>query len=329
VTVYLHREYFSTLKTILKNTLMKKITLVMLLVASFSALSFAQNLVTNPGFEADAATFTVAETTTNVLMAVNGIQDATTRTSNPTATATTVSAGMWVKKAPNTGYVKHLVTETDKHAGLRSLNLKINPNYSSTGLTSWYNCVALQKIATSLNNNKKYKASVWARLDDTTPNASVNIYLFLTDNTAKANITKTIALTGGTTWTKYETTFDLPTHITSNPTANFATAFFGAGMTTTYNGSVTNYSGLLIDDFTLEEDVTTAVNETSVTQKAFTLTTNGLFASKAGELTIYSLSGAKMSQQLINAGETMHLPKGMHIAQLKSTDGIYTQKVNL
>jgi len=309
---------------------MKKITLVMLLVTSFSAFSFAQNLVTNPGFEADAATFTVVESTTNVLARVAGLTDVTTQTANPTTTATAIPAGMWVKKAANSGYIKGVVTTSAFNTGASSLNLKITPGTTQTGLTSWYNCVALQKIATSLNNNKKYKASVWARLDDTTPNASVNIFLFLTDNTAKVNITKTIALTGGTTWTKYEATFDLPTHITANTTANFATAFFGAGMTTTYDGaSKTNYSGLLIDDFTLEEDVTTATNETSVTQKAFTLTTNGLFASKAGELTIYSLSGAKMSQQLINAGETMHLPKGMHIAQLKSTDGIYTQKVNL
>jgi len=309
---------------------MKKITLVMLLVTSFSAFSFAQNLVTNPGFEADAATFTVVESTTNVLARVAGLTDVTTQTANPTTTATAIPAGMWVKKAANSGYVKGVVTTSAFNTGASSLNLKITPNSSQTGLNSWYNCVALQKITTSLNNNKKYKASVWARLDDTTPNASVNIFLFLTDNTAKVNITKTIALTGGTTWTKYEATFDLPTHITANTTANFATAFFGAGMTTTYDGaSKTNYSGLLIDDFTLEEDVTTATNETSVTQKTFTLTTNGLFASKAGELTIYSLSGAKMSQQLINAGETMHLPKGMHIAQLKSTDGIYTQKVNL
>jgi len=309
---------------------MKKITLVMFFVTFFFAFTFAQNLVTNPGFEADVATFTVVESSANVLYRVAALQDGTTQAANPTATATAINAGMWVKKAANSGYIKGVVTASAFNSGASCLNLKITAGTTQTGLNSWYNCVALQKVATPLLNTKKYKASVWARVDDITPNAAVNIYLFLTDNTAKVNITRTIALTGGTNWTKYETTFDIPTHLVTNPTANFATAFFGAGITTTYDGtSKTNYSGLLIDDFTLEEDVTTALNETSVTHQALTLTNNGLIASKAGELTIYSLSGAKINQQIVYAGETMHLSKGMHIAQLKSTDGIYTQKVNL
>lgn len=301
----------------------------MFIVTSFSAFSFSQNLVTNPGFEADATTFTVVESTANVLYRVAALQDATTQTANPTATAASIPAGMWVKKAANSGYIKGVVTTTDFKSGANCLNLKITSGTTQTGLNSWYNCVALQKLATSLSNNKKYKASVWARLDDTTPNASVNIYLFLTDNTAKVNITKTIALTGGTTWTKYETTFDIPTHITTNPTANFASAFFGAGMATTYDGtSKTNYSGLLIDDFTLEEDVSTALNETSVAPQALILTNNGLITLKAGQLTVYSLSGSKMSQQLVQANENISMPKGMYVAQLKSADGISTQKVN-
>jgi len=77
--------------------------------------------------------------------------------------------------------------------------------------------------------------------------------LFITDNTLKTNVTSTITLTGGTTWTKYETTFDIPAFVAANPTANFATAFFGVGITTTYDGSSkTNYSGVLLDDYSLE-----------------------------------------------------------------------------
>ena len=312
---------------------MKKLITSVMSVVLFSTVTFAQNLVTNPGFEADIATFTVAETTTNVLMRVAALTDVTTQTANPTASATPIPAGMWVKKAANSGYIKGVITSSAYKSGASSLNLKITTGTTQTGLGSWYNCVALQKINGGLSNTKKYRASVWARLDDTTPNASVNIYLFVTDNTAKVNITKTIPLSGGTTWTKYETVFDLPTHITTNPTANFGTAFFGAGMTTTYDNSVptvkTNYSGLLIDDFTLEEDISTDVTVTSIESNLLLNTGNGLVSLKAGELTIYTLSGSKMSQQLVQVNEKITLPRGMYVAQLKFADGISTQKVNL
>lgn len=308
---------------------MKKITLVMFIVTSFSAFSFSQNLITNPGFESDVTTFTVVESTANVLMRVAALQDVTTQTANPTVAATAIPAGMWVKKAANSGYVKGVITTTAFNSGLSCLNLKITSGTTQTGLNSWYNCVSLQKVATSLSNTKKYKASVWARIDDITPNASVNIYLFLTDNTAKVNITKTIALTGGTSWTKYETIFDIPTHLLTNPTANFATAFFGAGMTTTYDGaSKTNYSGLLIDDFTLEEDVSTSVNETKNLELSFLHTNNGLVASNSGQMTVYSLTGAKLKQQTIQKGDKISMPAGIYVFQLENASGISTQKVN-
>ncbi len=303
---------------------MKKLITSVVCVVLFSILTNAQNLITNPGFEADVATFTVVESTTNVLYRVGALTDVTTQTQNPTATATSIPAGMWVKKAANSGYIKGVVTTAAYNSGASSLNLKITAGSTQTGLTSWYNCVALQKIATPLNNNKKYKASVWARLDDTTPNASVNIFLFVTDNTAKVNITKTIALTGGTTWTKYETTFDLPTHISSNPTANFATAFFGAGMTTTYDGaSKTNYSGLLIDDFTLEEDISTGLNtnniHSQISVKNGQLTIGGLEVNQP--ISIYNITGKKVVDTTAkNNVVSVKLLKGIYIVKTNNTN---------
>lgn len=303
---------------------MKKLITSFICVVLFSTGTYAQNLITNPGFEADVATYTVVENTANVLMRVDAITATSTQAANPTASVITVPAGMWVKKGANSGYIKGVVTTASYNSGASSLNLKITPGTTQTGLTSWYNCVALQKIATPLNNNKKYKASVWARLDDTTPNASVNIYLFLTDNTAKINITKTIALTGGTTWTKYETTFDIPTHITTNPTANFATAFFGAGMTTTYDGtSKTNYSGLLIDDFTLEEDISTGLNtnniHSQISVKNGQITIGGLEANQP--ISIYNITGKKVVDTTAkNSAISVKLSKGIYIVKTNNTN---------
>lgn len=307
---------------------MKKITLLMLGIAYFATTASAQNLITNPSFESDIATFTVVEGTTNVLMRVNGIQDANTQTANPTATATAVQAGLWVKKAPNTGYIKHIVTENDKNSGARSVNLKINAGYSSTGLASWFNSIAMQKIDGGLSNTKKYKASVWAKVDDNASNAASVIVLFVTDNTSKVNITKTITLTGGTTWTKYDTMFDIPTHISNNSTANFATAFFGLGITTTYTDGKTNYAGVLVDDFVLEEDnTTTSVSNSSVNNNAYSFENNQLTVHQAGLISIYTITGAKV--KLVNAQKSQNiaLEKGAYIIQFENNELQYTKRV--
>lgn len=307
---------------------MKKITTLMLSIAFIGTMASAQNLVTNPGFEADIATFTVVEGTTDVLMRVNAIQDATTQTAAPTATAIPVADGMWVKKAPNTGYVKHIVTDTDKYSGLRCVNLKINANYTSTGMTSWWNSITTQKIVGGLSNTKKYKASVWAKIDESSPNAASNLYLYVTDNTAKVNITKTIALTGGTTWTKYETTFDIPTHISANPTANFATAFFGAGITTTYTDGKTNYAGVMVDDFSLEEDnTTTSITEQDAINNCFTLAGDKLLTSEAGMLRVYSYTGAKLKEINVQNGQSVSLEKGGCIVQFINNNKKYSQRI--
>ena len=128
----------------------------------------------------------------------------------------------------------------------------ISSGSTQTGMGTWSNMVNLQRIS-SISHSRQYKAKVWARVNTITPNACTSITLFITDNTLRTNLSTTITLTGGTTWTEYETTFDIPAFVAANPTANFATTFFGVGISTTYDGSSkTNYSGVLLDDYSLE-----------------------------------------------------------------------------
>jgi hypothetical protein len=324
VRVYLQREFFSKLKTNLNKYEMKKITLVMFFVTSFFAFSFAQNLVTNPGYEADATTFTVVESTTNVLMRVAGLTDATTQTANPTATAISVPAGMWVKKAANSGYIKGVLTTSDFHSGTNCMNLKITPNTTQTGLTSWYNCANLQKLTAGLTHTKKYIASVWAKVDATANNQCMQMVLFVTDNTLKLNYTKTITLTGGTTWTQYQTTFDMPTWITNNPTADFSTAFFGLGITTTYDiAAKTLYSGILLDDFSLTEDTSTGIEgaKQTINIKAVNgnILINGMETNQP--INIFDIAGRKVFSANATADEiSIPLHKGLYIVNINNSN---------
>ncbi len=227
----------------------KAIKLVALLLLVVSSSVQAQNLLSNPGFETDPTTYTVS----NELWRVANFYDDSTQTENPAMTAADISAGgVWVKKHPSSGYFKATVSTSNVYSGTRCLNMYIGAGSSQTGMGDWTNMVNLQRIS-SVSNSRIYKASVWARVDATSPNVCTSITMFITDNTLRTNLTSTISLTGGTTWTKYEATFDIPTFVAANPTANFATAFFGVGITTTYDGaSKTNYSGVLLDDYSLE-----------------------------------------------------------------------------
>lgn len=303
---------------------MKKLITSVLSMVLLSSLSYAQNLVTNPGYEADASTFTVVESTTNVLMRVAALTDVTTQTTNPTATATAIPAGMWVKKAANSGYVKGVITTSEYHSGASCMNLKITPNSTQTGLTSWYNCVNLQKLTTGLTHTKKYIASVWAKVDATAGNQCAQMVLFVTDNTLKLNYTKTITLTGGTTWTQYQTTFDMPTWMSTNPTADFSTAFFGLGITTTYDAnSKTLYSGILLDDFSLTEDTSTGIKSsiqtTNIKVVNGNVLINGLETNQP--INIFDIAGKKVFSA--NAGTnviSVPLRKGIYIVNINNSN---------
>jgi len=238
---------------------MKKIKLTFLL-SFVGAMCFnAQNLVGNPGFEDDAATFTVIESEFNVLRRVAQIWHTETHHQNPTSDVEDVTAGMWVKKAPNTGFIKLRLSTAEKQSGTTGLHMFINRGWNSTAnMTWWANCVAMQKLPNALDNSKTYVISVWAKKDPTANNQCNKLTLFLTDNTdKKTNFRRTVDLVGdGTVWTKYEAVFNLAAHTAANPTADFSVAFAGVGIATTMSdgdSGITDYSGLYIDNFSVTE----------------------------------------------------------------------------
>ncbi|MGC3978023.1 MAG: T9SS type A sorting domain-containing protein [Paludibacteraceae bacterium] len=304
---------------------MKKTTLllfVMFLVISLNA----QNKIQNASFEDDINTFTVVESSANVLMRVANIQDATTQTASPTtATAVSVANGLWVKKAPNSGYVKGVVVTSDFEDGASSLNLKITSGATQTGLNNWYQCVAQQKILGGLDNTKKYVAKFWAKVDATANNVCSQVVVFASDNTAKVNITKTIALTGGTTWTEYTTSeFDVPAHIVTNPTANFSTAFFGIGIPTTYDAnSKTNYSGVLLDNISLTEVILgTGTSQLENSYKCYvvnnTIKIDG--TNEGQEITVFNMLGEKVtSTKATSTNTSIESAKGIYLVRIENT----------
>lgn len=299
---------------------MKKITLLSL-VAFFFIYSNAQNKILNTGFEEDLSSYTVVENTANVLMRVANIQDVTTQTTAPVATATTITDGMWVKKSPNSGYIKGVVVTSDYQEGTSSLNLKINAGTTQTGLNNWYNNIALQKISSGLDNTKKYEATFWAKVDGTTNNVCEKVVVFITDNTAKVNITKTITLTGGTTWTEYKTPqFDLPAHISSNPTANFAVTYFGIGNPTTYNTeNKTNYSGVLLDNISLAEISPTTSVENLATNLEYISTSTGIELREievGSQIYVFDLCGMTVYNKPAHTSNvSIPLSKGIYIVR--------------
>ncbi|MDR1809683.1 MAG: hypothetical protein LBR34_04670 [Prevotella sp.] len=251
---------------------MKKFTLTML-AATAAVCGFSQNLIQNPGFEADPATFTVVESNLNVLMRVANHQDATTQTAAPAATATPVTDGMWVRKAPNSGYVKGVIRTDLTNPGNANtnsvLNLRINQNASTTGLTNWYQCVAQQRIAGGVDLAKTYVLTFDAKVDDETSPALTNvnnqIVAVIRDIVNNLQTTQTINLTQGTTWYQYSATFNLPAWVAGGGAgASGTSVIFGLGIKTEYglndNESLTKYSSVLIDNVSLVDSEYTGVN---------------------------------------------------------------------
>ena len=223
-------------------------------------------VVTNAGFEDAASGYTVSESSLNVLRRVAGIADGTTQIASPTSSAISVTPGMWLKKAPSTNYISGVISNYDPHSGTNCLNLKIKNGTPNTGYDTWTNAIALQKL--SFTNTQKYTVSFWAKIDPTASNVASVVTAFIRDNVTGTNLSCAIPLTGGTTWTQYSATFDIPTFKAANVTADFTTAFAGIGLTTTYDASTikTNYSGVLLDDFSVTTTAasTVAVNTSAV-----------------------------------------------------------------
>ena len=301
---------------------MKKITL--LFASAIISLSLnAQNLIQNAGFENSPTTFTVVEGTTNVLMRVAGHYDVTTQTTAPTASAISVTDGLWLKKAPNSGYVKGILTTSDFQEGASCLQLQNKNGSTAAGMTNWYQCVAQQGISGGLDNTKKYIAKFYAKVDPTAGNVCDKVVAFVTDNTAKVVLSKTVSLTGGTTWTEYTVNFDLPAHIVANPTANFATAYFGIGNPTTYDTSVTpnktNYSGVLLDNISLVEDPNVGIDKNVFTYKCYAhdnqIHIEGL---NGGEkVYVFDTLGAKVAETTANGSNvSLNVSKGIYLVRV-------------
>lgn len=314
---------------------MKRVTILMLGIITITSFSFAQNFVTNPGFEdVDPTTYTVLAAGQHELMRVGQFWDGTTQTTNPTSSAVDISAGgTWVRRSPSTGYIKSRVIDTDGHSGANCLHMYHSAGSSQTGMQNWYNIASTQRLTTALNNSKVYKASVWAKVDATVGNVCDKIVFGLTDNVKRANITFVVTLTGGTAWTKYDVTFDIPGHIAKvgNETADFSLAFFSVGISTTYDASnLTNYSGVLLDDYSLIVDTSTSsLNNIHQIQNVLSVKNHYISSTQSGKLEVFNVSGSKLFSKDIDAGEDMHLPAGFYVIKLTSGGDTYIQKALL
>ena len=191
-------------------------------------------------------------TASNSLVRVSNFFDLTPQSANPApGLITTITANMWTKKAINTAYVDGLISTNAKYSGNNGLNFIITPGTSTIGFLNWSNNFIFQKL--SLTNTNKYTVSFWAKVDPTASNVASSVTALITDNTKRTYLSCAIPLTGGTTWTQYSATFDIPAFKAANATADFTTAFVGVGLTSTYNASTfkTNYSGVYLDDFSV------------------------------------------------------------------------------
>jgi antitoxin component YwqK of YwqJK toxin-antitoxin module len=290
--------------------------------------SVAQNLISNAGFEDAEDTFTVAESTTKVLRRVRTLVYPYdfTETTQPASTIISVTNGMWVKKAGATDNAKAVIN-SDFHSGTKGLNLKILAGTTFYGFNNWCNSVVQQKV--SLQNTKKYIVSFWAKVDATANNKCTEITVFALNKTMDSHsINNTIVLTGGKTWTKYTTILDVPTFVSLNPTANFSTSYFGVGISTTYNTLYkTNYSGVVLDDFSLTKDTLSGTELILNENKAFTLVKNGFMSNFKGMIQVYSFDGKILRNSTISNGDIVTLSAGVYIVRLTTKNGFYIQKM--
>ncbi len=289
------------------------------------------NLAGNPSFEDDPTTFTVNESGYNVLRRTNnGFFDTVTQITNPTmAEPVNITPGMWIKKTMNTGYIKLRLSNDEKHTGNTGLHIFISANLNTpTNMTLWSNTVATQKLPKALDNSKKYIVSVWAKKDAAAGNVCDSLTLYMTDNTKRTLLSRTIKLEGdGSVWTKYETQFDIPAHVAANPTANFSEAYAGIGIFTKQTNQITEYAGLYIDDFSIKAEVETNTS-TMRMDNHLAFVCNGRIAFATNEnipYTIFNINGNKVAQGIANNSNTITLAHGVYIVKIKNQ----TQKIVL
>jgi hypothetical protein len=232
----------------------KAYTLLFFLIISV-VYSIAQtNLIQNPGFEDSPATFTVPVGTpaVNHLMKVTSNAATVTDITQPTAAnSITVTDGLWVKRQTVTSSsLQAYLAAGGANGSTTYLFLKIAGGNPTTGF-DWTKLGAQQRV--KLSNSTVYTFSFWAKVG----NAVTNAYAYLADkngDTGSASFTKSIPLTGGTAWTKYTVSFDVPAERMVKSTLDFSTAYIGVGINalyTTANPPLTQNNWLYVDDFEL------------------------------------------------------------------------------
>jgi len=258
-----------------------------MLVALTIAINAAAqiNLIYNPGFENAVSTFTVPVGTpvVNHLMRVSGNAASVTDVSQPTATSVPVIDGLWVKRQTvSSSSLLAYLAPGGANGSATYLFLKIAGGNPTQGF-DWTKMSAQQRV--KLSNSTIYTFSFWAK----SGNAVNMVYAYLADksgDTGSPTFTKSIPLTGGTSWTKYSVTFDVPSEKILKPTLDFSTAYIGVGMNALYTSDtppLTQNNWLYVDDFglyaTLESLVPTISSDTpeNVFIKAFPIPVNITF----------------------------------------------------
>lgn len=226
------------------------------------------NLIANPGFEAAPATFTVpvGTPTLNNLMKVANYNATNTETTQPIATSISVADGLWVKKqSVSSSIISAYLAAGGANGSATYLFMKVGGGSGTTGI-DWTKFSVQQRL--SLSNSSIYSFSFWAKVGAGISTA----YAYIADksgNTGGASFYKVISLTGGSTWTKYTMTFDIPAIRALNTTLDYTTAYIGVGMTPSYTAAtppLTANSWLYVDDFelyTTAESVVPTITSTS------------------------------------------------------------------
>ncbi len=316
---------------------MKKILLFISIFMSVGLAQSQTNLLTNGNFEDDASTFTVLEGSTNVLRRVAGHEDATTQTTNPAASpAISVTNGMWVRKSPNSGYAKGIIrtdltTPDSSEVPNSLLNLRLNQN-TTTDFTNWYQNVAQQRVANGVDLEKKYVLTFDAKVDDETSptleNVCNKVVAVIRDITNGKQITQTISLAQGTTWSPYTATFNLPAWVSgAGAGASGSNVIFGLGISTEYgfggDNTKTKYASILIDNVKLiaEDDIGTGLSNP---ESSFTcIAENGIIqiinAPENAIISVYNAAGSLISSApATNGVANIQVQKGLYIIKVKN-----------
>jgi|GEM_PF-1799138 len=233
---------------------MKKLITILIISVLYASVTCAQtNLIQNPGFESDPSLFTapVGSPAVNHLLKVASNTATVTGTTQPTANSVAVTDGLWVKRQTvSSSSLLAYLAPGGANGSATYLFLKISGGNNTPGF-DWTKMSTQQRLP--LSNTSTYTFSFWAKVG----NAVTTAYAYMADkngDTGSAAFTKAIPLTGGTQWTKYTVSFDIPAERAAKPALDFSTAYVGIGINALYTTAtppVTQNNWLYVDDFSL------------------------------------------------------------------------------